>query len=251
MTRKADHAWLFARPIAHRGLHDARRLIVENSLAAARAAIVPRYGVECDVQMTRDEEVFVFHDDVLDRLTLASGRVADIDARTMAMLAFRGGDGAPPTLAAFLAEIDGRVPVVIEIKSRFDGDMRLADRTAAIAERFAGSVALKSFDPAIIAHLRGAGCNLPLGIVAEARYDHAEWAGLSAETRRDLAALSHLSQTKPDFLSWCVNDLPHTAVTLCRHGLGLPVMTWTVRTPAQRLTAATYADQIVFEGFLP
>ncbi|MGE5389162.1 MAG: glycerophosphodiester phosphodiesterase family protein, partial [Hyphomicrobiales bacterium] len=69
--------WLTARPIAHRGLHDALNGVVENSIAAARAAIAASYGVECDVQRTKDGDLVVFHDDTLERLTSRDGRVCD------------------------------------------------------------------------------------------------------------------------------------------------------------------------------
>ena len=66
-----DFGWLVARPIAHRGLHDAAKGIIENSLAAARAAIAGNYAIECDAQLSADGEAVVFHDDTLDRLTEA------------------------------------------------------------------------------------------------------------------------------------------------------------------------------------
>ena len=244
-------AWLTARPIAHRGLHDRARGVIENSLAAADAAVAGAYAIECDVQISRDGEAIVFHDDTLERLTNAEGRADARDAAELTRLPYRDGAGAPPTLATFLAAIAGRVPVIVEIKSRFTPDMRLAERAAAVAAAQTGPVALKSFDPRVIAHLRAVGCALPLGIVAEASYDHAEWADIPPDVRRDLAALTHFPDTRPDFLSYNVGDLPHAAATLFRLGLGRPVMTWTVRTPEQRDRAARYADQMVFEGFAP
>jgi len=243
--------WLTARPIAHRGLHHRVQNVMENSIAAARGAIARDYAIECDVQLSFDGEAMVFHDDKLDRLTEAQGRVDARDAADLRRLPYHYGEGSIPTLADFFDEIAGRTPLIIEIKSHFDGDMRLAERTAALACDYNGPVAIKSFDPAVIAHLRAALCPLPLGIVAEASYDYGEWSGLSEETRRSLAAFSHYKQTRPDFLSYCVDDLPHAAATLCRDGLKMPVMTWTVRTGEQRIAASRFADQMVFEGFEP
>lgn len=243
--------WLTARPIAHRGLHHGVQNVMENSIAAARGAMARDYAIECDVQLSFDGEAMVFHDDKLDRLTEAQGRVDARDAADLQRLPYRYGEGAIPTLATFFDEIAGRTPLIIEIKSHFDGDLRLAERTAALACDYNGPVAIKSFDPAVIAHLRAAHCPLPLGIVAEASYDYGEWSSLSEEMRRSLAAFSHYRDTRPDFLSYCVDDLPHAAATLCRDGLKMPVMTWTVRTAEQRITASRFADQMVFEGFEP
>ena len=99
--------------------------------------------------------------------------------------------------------------------------------------------------------LRALGCPRPLGIVAEAVYDDPEWDILTRAQKNDMANLLHYPDTRPDFLSFWVRDLPCTASVLFRHGLNLPVMTWTVRTEAQRAHAAAHADQMVFEGFIP
>lgn len=244
--------WLVGRPIAHRGLHDRAAGVIENSLSAARAAIAGGYAVECDVQLTADGEAVVFHDFALDRLTGAAGPVAERTAAELACTALSGSAGdRVPTLGDLLALIAGRVPLVCEVKSRFDGDLRLADRVAEATAGYAGPLAVKSFDPAVVAHLRGRALPRPLGIVAEACYDDPEWAGLAPDLRAALAALSHVGDTRPDFLSWRVHDLPHAAPALFRGALGRPVMAWTVRAPDQRQRAASWADQMVFEGFAP
>lgn len=244
--------WLTARPIAHRGLHDRAAGRCENTLSAAAVAARRGFAVECDVQLSSDGDAMVFHDATLDRLTAATGRVADYPARTLTEVAVGGTQDGIPRLTDLLHVLDARVPLVCEVKSAFDGDNRLADRTVAILRAYSGPVAVKSFDPAVLAHLRqGADALIPLGIVAEGLYDDPEWSMLPHARKRELAALSHFDQTRPDFLSFAVNDLPHAAATLMRAGLGRPVMAWTVRTPAQRENAARWADQIVFEGFEP
>ncbi len=247
--------WLMARPIAHRGLHDRARGVIENGREAAQAAIAGGYAIECDVQLSRDGEAFVFHDDDLARLTGASGAFHAHDASAIARLRLSGaqGDASIPTLGDFLALVAGRTPVVIEIKSIFANDMRLAERAAHIVAGYAGPAALKSFDPAIMGRLRhrraALGLNaVPLGMVAQARYDHPEWSALTPQHKRALAHFLHWRETQPDFLSWCVDDLPHAVPNLLRSALGVPVMAWTVRTPAQWARARAFADQAVFEG---
>ncbi|MFN3892822.1 MAG: glycerophosphodiester phosphodiesterase family protein [Beijerinckiaceae bacterium] len=247
--------WLFARPISHRGLHDASRGIIENSFAAADAAIASGCAIECDVQMSADGEAFVFHDETLDRLTDATGLIGDATAADLARVRLAGaaGDANIPSLSAFLERVGRRVPVIVEIKSRFDGDMRLAQRAARIAAEYAGAAALKSFDPSVVAHLRRSGgcADVPLGVVTESSFDPAEWGFLSPSMRQSMACLLHWLETRPDFLSHGVNGLPNAAVHLARSELSVPVMTWTVRTPAQWDIARRYADQAVFEGPLP
>lgn len=245
--------WLTARPIAHRGLHRRAEGRIENTPTAALEAIAGGYAIECDVQLTKDGEAVVFHDFTLDRLTTASGAVADRTAAELAQIAYKECADRILPLAEFLALIDARTPLICEIKSRFDGDLRLTERTAQIVAAYAGPVALKSFDPDIVAHLNKEGARLgvadrPRGIVAEASYDHGDYAALPPERRRAMAGLLHWSDTEPDFLSYHVNDMPNAASFFPRR-LGAPVMCWTVRTPAQVEIARRWADQMVFEGF--
>lgn len=247
-----DLGWLVARPIAHRGLHVAADGVIENSMSAATAAIAGGFGIECDVQLSADGQAMVFHDFVLDRLTGETGPVAERSAKALSAIALKGGRGTIPTLDAFLDLIGGRVPLVIEIKSRFDGDLALTRRTADILSRRAGQpIVIKSFDPVIIAALREIAPAIPRGIVAMGDYTYPDYAHLDASQKHALANLLHFGQSRPDFLSWKVSDLPSAAPFLCRSALGLPLMTWTVRTPEDRDKAVRHADQMVFEGFVP
>jgi glycerophosphoryl diester phosphodiesterase len=248
-------AWLIARPIAHRGRHDARNGIVENTLAAAERAVLGNMAIECDVQLSADGQAMVFHDATLERLTLGAGPFSEKPTLELQALHFRRSPERIATFPEFLRRVDGRTPVICELKSAFNGDMRLATRIAEIAASYPGPLALKSFDPAIIAHFRSAErppgpiekpC--PLGIVAEANYDADDWRALSAEQKVSLANFLHYEETRPDFLSYCVDDLPHAIPHLLRMLNQTPVMTWTVRTHEQRALAAQWADQIIFEG---
>lgn len=250
MNQLSAPAWLTARPIAHRGLHNKAAGIVENTPGAAQAAIAASYAIECDVQLTRDGDAVVFHDARLERLLHAQGGIWEHTAAQLAAMQFRDGGGQVVTLAQYLTLIAGRVPLVCEIKSLFDGDMRLAQRVLEIATGYTGPLALKSFDPAVIIHLRQRGASQPLGIVAEQKYDDPEWEFLGPERKFALANFLHFPDTRPDFLSFWVEELPSAVPLLCRSGLGLPVISWTVRTGEQRTRAERWADQIVFEGFL-
>lgn len=251
-----DLSWLTARPIAHRGLHDASRGVIENSIAAAHAAIAGGYAIECDVQRTKDGDLVVFHDDTLERLTASAGRVCDATAEALAQIRLRGAEESIPRFADFLAAIGGRTPLVVEIKSSFDGDRTTAQRAAELLAAYEGPAVIESFDPDPIAFLResaetlGVG-HVPLGMVGEARYDSAEWAALSADQRAEMTHFLHYPRTRPEFLSWNIADLPQAIPLLAREALRIPVTTWTVRSPGQAAFAKRWADQIVFEGFTP
>jgi glycerophosphoryl diester phosphodiesterase len=242
-------AWLTARPIAHRGLHDRDAGVIENGIAAAHAAINAGYAIECDVQGTADGEVVVFHDHTLERLTGETGTVGARSLAQLAALELTGGGEKIPSLAQFLQTVSGRTPLVVEIKSRFDGDPAAARRTLATLESYDGPVCVKSFDPDTVALLRAEAPHLPRGIVAQA--DFGDEDRISRERLREMENLLHFPRTQPDFVSWHVGDLPHAAPFLCRTLRGMPLMTWTVRDAETARAALAHADQIVFEGFEP
>ena len=243
--------WLTARPIAHRGLHDAAHGVIENTPSAFRAAIDGTYGIECDVQLSGDGEAIVHHDDVLGRLTEGGGRLADMTTAALKAVPFKQTADRMITLGELCDLVAGRVTLVVEIKSHFDGDTRLARRAAAVLQGYAGPVAVMSFDPQMIVAIRDVAPGLPRGIVAERHYAHDEWKGLSAGQRRSLAHLLHAPRTRPHFLAYHVNDLPAAAPLIARAVFGLPLLTWTVRTDDDRRRAARWADQAIFEGWRP
>lgn len=251
-----DLSWMTARPIAHRGLHDAAKGVIENSISAARAAIAAGYAIECDVQLSADGELFVFHDETLERLTAGAGKVAARTANELSRLTLRGARDAIPRFSDFLAAISGRTALVVEIKSGFDGDTTAAQRVAEALAHYTGPVAVESFDPDQIAFLRARAAargvaQIPLGVVGEAHYTEEDWPQLSPAQRAELEHFLHYRRTLPDFLSWRVRDLPHAIPLLLRDALKLPVTAWTVRTRDMAARARQWTDQIVFEGFTP
>src|SRR5215471_16050209 len=243
--------WLTARPVAHRGLHDAAAGVIENTPSAFTAAIAGNYAIECDLQLAADGEAMVFHDDTLERLTQGSGRVDAVAASALKRMSFRATSDHMITLGELCELVAGRVTLVIEIKSHFDGDRRLIRRAAEVLASYRGPVALMSFDPGPMAALRGLAPGLTRGIVAERHYRHREWDHLSARTKRALAYFSHAVQTRPQFIAYSVKDLPSALPLAGRRVFKLPLLTWTVRTQEDRERAARYADQMIFEGFRP
>jgi glycerophosphoryl diester phosphodiesterase len=244
-------AWLTARPVAHRGLHDGARGVIENSASAFQAAVAGGYGIECDVQLSRDGEAMVHHDFELGRLTVGSGPLSALTAAELKVVDFRATADRMLTLDELCALVAGRVPLLVEIKSRFDGDMELTRRVAAVLGSYAGAAAAMSFDPDVVAMLREIAPRMTRGIVAERRYDHAEWAGMTPAQRRHLAFLLHAPRTRPQFVAWSVKELPAAAPLVARHVFGLPLLTWTVRSADDRRRALRWADQVIFEGWRP
>jgi len=240
--------WLTARPVAHRGLHDADRGVLENTLSAARAAIEGDYAIEIDVQPDRDLEPVVFHDETLDRLTTGSGKVAALSAAELADIPFKATSDRIPTLRAFLEAVDGRVPVIVEVKTDGTGMADFCARIAEIVNGYEGPIAVMSFDPGSVDAFRQIAPALPRGIVAESFRDEKP-EGTTAWNRFSMRHLLHAGRTKPHFVAYCVDDLPALAPLLLRWVFGVPLLTWTVRTTAQVRRGRRWAGQIIFEGF--
>ena len=243
--------WLTARPVAHRGLHDRTSGIIENMPSAVRAAIEGNFGIEVDVQLTADGEAMVHHDGALGRLTEGSGALLDLTAAELRAVRFKDTPERMMSLGDLCALVAGRVPLVIELKSHFDGDRRLVTRTAEVLASYSGPAAAMSFDPDQVLGLRELMPMLPRGIVAEREYTEADWPEATAQQRRGMRHLRHALRTRPHFVAYWVDELPAPAPWMARNIFGLPLLTWTVRTPKQRDRAARHADQMIFEGFRP
>jgi len=244
-------AWLTARPIAHRGLHDAAAGLIENTASAFAAAIASGYGIETDLQISADGEAFVFHDDALGRLTEGSARLDALTAAEIEAVRFKATNDRIMTLGDLCDFVAGRAALVIELKSHFDGDRRLAQRAADVLAGYRGPVALMSFDPALIEVVRWIAPQLTRGIVAERHYTHREWDRVPVASKRSMALLLHASQTRPHFVAYAVKDLPAAAPFIARTLFRRPVLAWTVRNTADHQVAVRWADQIIFEGWLP
>jgi glycerophosphoryl diester phosphodiesterase len=243
--------WLTARPVAHRGLHDRARGIIENMPGAAEAAISGNFGIECDIQLTADGEAMVHHDDALGRLTEGTGPLLGMTAAELKAVKFKDTSERMMSLADLCALVSGRVPLVIEVKSHFDGDRKLVTRMAEVLASYSGPAVGMSFDPDQVMALREMMPARPRGIVAERTYEEADWPEATPAQRKGMLHLRHAFHTRPHFVAYWIDELPAPAPWIARNIFGLPLLTWTVRTPEQRERAARYADQMIFEGFRP
>lgn len=244
-------AWLTCRPIAHRGLHGADTGAVENALSAATAAVGGGYAIEVDVQLSADAVPMVFHDGSLDRMTNAEGPMRAWTARELAGVTLRGTSEAIPTLDQLLATVAGRTPLFLELKTEWQRarDPALARRTAEALAGYDGPVAIMSFDPELVVASRRLMPDRPHGIVARDSANARDFPRLSVMERFALTHLLHAPRTRPDFVAYRIQDLPTASTTLLRRLFGVPLLTWTVRTQAERQKAARVADQMIFEGF--
>lgn len=244
----------FDRPIAHRGYHDRANGIIENSASAFAAAMAAGFALECDLQLTGEDEAIVFHDDDTDRLLGRAGRVSRLSTRVLGAAPLLGSaaDDRPQIFAELLDQVGGRTLIVAELKDQHDKarNTALAQRALAVSRGYKGPLVFKSFHPGILAALRAAGFGGPTGIVTYG-YDRPEWDGaLPPHQRFILRHLLHRPVSRFSFISCEQSALTLPMVRLAR-SRGMKVMTWTIRDAAAAARAQPHADQIVFEGFDP
>jgi glycerophosphoryl diester phosphodiesterase len=243
----------FMKPIAHRGLHDAAKGIIENTVPAFEAAIARSYGIECDVRPAACGTPMVFHDLTLDRLIEADGPIAKHPASGLKGLRYKNASSSMIDLAELAALVAGRVPLLVEIKSEWeDPDARFLKAIATVALAYKGPIALMSFDPAVMTAIRGLAPGIPRGIVSGQFLADCWWRDkLGPERAYSLTHLLESGPAQPDFYAYDINALPTPVTRFTREVLGLPLFTWTVRTEEQRATAARWADAPIFEGYEP
>ena len=231
--------WLGEHVYAHRGLHDGVEL-VENSTPAFAEAIARSMGIECDVQLTGDSKAAVFHDWDLERLTASDGAVARRNLADLKQIRLNGSAACIGSLQDLLVQVKGRVPLLIEVKSRGDHKVRslcLAVRRA--LEGYGGPHAVMSFDPAVPEWFAK---NAP-GTVRGLVVTEEDAGGLLGRWGRH----RDLWRAQPDFLAYDVRDLPSRFAAKQR-ARGLPVLTWTVRSPELAEIASEHADAPIAEG---
>jgi glycerophosphoryl diester phosphodiesterase len=251
MTRVPLPVSFLRLPITHRALHDRTQGRIENSPAAIRAAVKAGYAIEIDLQLSSDGVAMVFHDEELDRLTDETGHVNVRTAAELGRITLKGSTDTIPTLAEVLALIDGKVPLLIEIKDQTlvmgPTDGRLEAATADALEGYTGDVALMSFNPHSIARMARLAPHLPRGLTTSA-YDPDDWAPLPKEVCNRLRPIPDYDATGSSFISHEGRDLSRPRVAELK-AQGAKILCWTIRSPEDEALARQVADNVTFEGY--
>jgi glycerophosphoryl diester phosphodiesterase len=244
--------WLVRIPIAHRGLHDASRGVIENSLPAFWAAARAGYPAELDVRLLADGEVVVFHDQSLDRLTNASGPVASRTSADLKRVYLSGAttdddpnpdDARIPLLRDVLDVIAGSTPLLIEVKN--EGNVgALEPAVAELLETYRGPYAMQSFHPGTVRYWREHAPQVARGLLSGDFRDEK----IDEATRAGLRDLESIGDCEPDFIGYDIRLLPRDAV-MRQRSAGRPVLGWTARSREDAERALPNCDNVIFEGF--
>ena len=236
------------RPLAHRAFHSEDK--PENSLAAIRAAMEAGYGIEIDIQPSRDGTPMVFHDYDLERLTGTYGDITKASDVTLAELRLPGGIEPIPTLKQVLSLVAGLVPILIEVKDQ-DGTLGkqvglLEKQIAELLAPYPGPVAVMSFNPHSVAALADLLPDIPRGLTTCA-FDPVSWDTVPASRREELIGIPDFDRVAASFVSHDKTDLTSTHVTRIKQTA--PVLTWTIRSLEEEATARRIADNVTFETY--
>ncbi len=242
--------WITDSRYAHRGLHETAAGLPENSLAACRAAAAQGYGIELDVQLAACGTPMVFHDFTLDRMTAGSGRLSNFTAPELAALPLAGTAEKIPLLGDMLAEIDGKVPLLIELKVASRQKIGpLEGAVARLLAAYRGPVAVQSFTPESVGWFALMAPHFTRGQIAADFIRRAD-PDMCWQDRLDWTKLWRSDVSRPHFVSYNVRDLPNPASRAVRRA-GIPLICWTVRDKAQLAQSEDHADSYIFEGFTP
>ncbi|MDE6411413.1 MAG: glycerophosphodiester phosphodiesterase [Clostridia bacterium] len=240
--------FILKKPIAHRGLHDENN--PENSVSAFQAAIECGFPIETDVRLSKDGKIVVFHDDSLERMTGANLLVKDCSFEDLSVLHLANSQERIPLFSEFLREIDGKVPLLIELKNM--PSVNRKDFLRLFTEElkdYKGEYAVQSFQPFYIGDFKKLRPDIPAGILATADSSKKDFnnSPIWKIKARAVKNMSFNKRVKPDFISYHFTDYPNKATEkFTGHKLG-----WTVRSPEEEVVARKYADNIIFEGYMP
>jgi glycerophosphoryl diester phosphodiesterase len=245
MDRAPSFEWLLARPIAHRGCHNAESNVLENSLAAFEAAVSKNFPAELDIRLLGDGAVCVFHDENTRRLTGIDRHVSGLLAADLSSFRLRGTDQTIPLLSEVLDTVGGKVPLLIELKSSGKAGS-LEKNTAALLSSYRGKAAVQSFNPHTVRWFSEHAPDIPRGQLGGRMKD----TDISTLKKILMRTLLYAVYSKPHFIAFEAAALRCIPCTLVRRR-GMPLLAWTVRSPAEALRVRGLCDNIIFEGFIP
>ncbi len=231
---------------AHRGLHGGGA--AENSMTAFRRAVDSGFGIELDVRLSKDGELMVFHDDTLDRVCGVEGRVDAFSAEELGKIKLSGTDDTVPRFKDVLGLIDGKVPLLIEIKEDA-GKYGVTDALIRLLPEYRGEYIIESFNPLALGRvkrdmpgaLRGFLCE---NFLREKKYRKPMYFLLQTLTLNSVC--------RPDFIAFKHSDYKNASLKLTRGIYSVPTLAWTVRSQAEENAAKAHGfDGIIFENYIP
>ncbi len=238
--------WLRTRPIAHRGLHSGDGRIPENSCAAFQRSVEAKYPLELDVHLSADGKLLVFHDEELERMCGAKRLISQLTSVTRKRYRLLGSAETIPLLEEVVELVDGRVPLLIELKSgRKVKEIQRA--LIPLLRSYRGEVAVQSFDPYALQMLAAAMPQIPRGQLSGSFKGEK----MRFSQKKQLQHYRFNFISKPHFIAHEAEDLLTNLTVRRLRAQGMPVLGWTVRSQSAYARIMPYCDSVIFEGFRP
>ena len=232
---------------AHRGLHDNKSDAPENSMAAFRKAIEAGYGMEMDVQLTRDRIPVVFHDETLERVCGIKKKVRDCTYEELRQYTICRSSERIPLFQDFLKLVDGRVPLIIEIKIYESAEV-VCPIVDALLREYQGAYCIESFHPYAVKWYRK---HRPEVIRGQLSSDFNKPDRKAALAEKMVQYLLTNFLTKPDFIAYDHRFKNNISRVLCKTLYDSLNVAWTVKSQAELNACKKDYDLFIFEGFLP
>ncbi|MBO5346999.1 MAG: glycerophosphodiester phosphodiesterase [Lachnospiraceae bacterium] len=231
---------------AHRGLHDNESDAPENSMAAFRKAVEAGFGMELDIQLSKDKVPVVFHDFTLKRVCGAEGKIKDYTLRELKEFHLYGTEERIPTLAQVLELVDGKVPLIVEFKGE-DTDISLCPIADKLLREYKGLYCVESFNPLMVIWYKKHHKEIFRGQLSEKFFTHGKKSAFHFVLENMM--LNFLS--KPDFISYKCTDYDALSRRLCCGLFKATAVTWTIKSAEELKEMKKHFEIFIFEGFMP
>lgn len=226
---------------AHRGLHG--NGVPENSLEAFDLACKSGYGIELDVQLSKDGEVMVFHDTTLDRMTGVEKKLCDLDASELCELKLAGTEQRIPTFKEVLKLVDGRTPILVELKGETT-DTSLCPKVAELLKEYKGSYCIESFNPYLIGQMNKLMPDAYRGLL----YTNVIRDQKKASPLNIIVTVMGLNFIgKPNFIAYNEEDRNALPVKIATKLYKAPKVVWTIKSQETLDLAHTLGETPIFE----
>lgn len=244
MFGKPDRSALMGVHYAHRGLFDNESDAPENSLSAMRKAVEAGYGIEFDVQLSKDDVPVIFHDTSLKRMCGVDGKVWDYTLEELQKMKLANSNETIPTLEQVLQVVDGKVPLIVEYKMD-RADTKVCELGNALLEQYNGVYCIESFHPFAVKWYRDHRPDVIRGQLSQ-DFSKTDYKGIQ------YWAMTHLLLnflTRPDFIAYNHKDKDIFSRSLCAQ-LGALSAAWTIKNRKQYEEAKPYFDLVIFDSFI-
>lgn len=231
---------------AHRGLHNDER--AENSMSAFKAAVNGGWGIELDIRLSKDGKLVVFHDDTLDRVCGIEGKVIDFTAEELANIKLRGTEDGVPLFSDVLAMVNGRVPLLVEIKED-PGNNAVSLAACEMLKGYNGEFIVESFNPLSLKTVKKNAPEFVRGILSHRYYEYEQY---KKPLYFALQSLLLNFLCRPAFVAYDHKHAKSFALRFVRGFFNVPTLAWTVRSEEEEKIARKNGfDGIIFENYIP